>query len=62
MLSGTVRDNIVYGLNREAKDEEVIAAARENFDSLVNTDYAVVDFYGDFCVPCRELAPIQRGA
>lgn len=29
LLSGTIRDNIVYGLNREAKDEEVIAAAKK---------------------------------
>jgi len=29
LLSGTIRDNIVYGLNREAKDEEVIAATRK---------------------------------
>ena len=29
LLSGTIRDNIVYGLHREAKDEEVIAAAKK---------------------------------
>lgn len=29
LLSGTIRDNIVYGLAREAKDEEVIAAAKK---------------------------------
>lgn len=29
LLSGTVRDNIVYGLNRTARDEEVIAAAKK---------------------------------
>ncbi len=29
LLSGTIRDNIVYGLDRPAKDEEVIAAARK---------------------------------
>ncbi len=28
LLSGTIRDNIVYGLDRPAKDEEVIAAAK----------------------------------
>ncbi|QSB08732.1 ABC transporter ATP-binding protein [Lysinibacillus fusiformis] len=28
LLSGTIRDNIVYGLNREVKDEEVIRAAK----------------------------------
>ena len=29
LLSGTIRENIVYGLDREAKDEEVIAAAKK---------------------------------
>lgn len=29
LLSGTIRDNIVYGLNREAREEEVIAAAKK---------------------------------
>ena len=29
LLSGTMRDNIVYGLNRKAKEEEVIAAAKK---------------------------------
>lgn len=28
LLSGTIRDNIVYGLNRPAKDEEVVKAAK----------------------------------
>ncbi len=40
----------------------IVHATKENFDSLVNTDYAVVDFYGDFCAPCRELAPILAAA
>lgn len=29
LLSGTIRDNIVYGLDREAKDEEIVAAAKK---------------------------------
>ena len=40
----------------------IIHATKETFDALVNTDYAVVDFYGDFCAPCRELAPILTAA
>ncbi len=40
----------------------IVHATKENFDSLVNTDYAVVDFYGDFCGACVELAPILTAA
>lgn len=29
LLSGTIRDNIVYGLDREARDEEIVAAAKK---------------------------------
>ena len=40
----------------------IVHATKENFDALVNTDYAVVDFYGDFCGACVELAPIFTAA
>ncbi len=29
LLSGTIRDNIVYGLDREARDEEIVVAAKK---------------------------------
>lgn len=40
----------------------VLEATTENFDELIGTDYAVVDFYGDHCGPCRFLEPIYNDA
>ena len=37
-------------------------AAKDTFDDLVHTDYAVVDFYGDYCPACVELAPVFAAA
>jgi len=28
------------------------------WQTISNTKYAIVDFYGDWCVPCKKLAPI----
>ena len=35
----------------------VIEATPENFDQLVQTEYAMVDFYGDHCGACDFTAP-----
>lgn len=35
---------------------------KDNLDELLKADYAVVDFYGDFCGACVELAPIFTAA
>lgn len=35
----------------------IIEANDRNFKELIDTDYAVVDFYGDHCGPCKLLAP-----
>lgn len=40
----------------------VYEATIENFDQLVDTDYAVVDFYGDHCGYCVMLEPIYTAA
>lgn len=40
----------------------MIHATKDNFDALIQTDYAIVDFYGDFCGACVELAPIYAAA
>lgn len=40
----------------------IFHATKDSFDELVNTDYAIVDFYGDFCGACVELAPIFTAA
>lgn len=40
----------------------VIEATGTTFDALIQTDYAIVDFYGDHCGPCKFLAPIYNEA
>lgn len=40
----------------------VYEATTETFDELLDTDYAVVDFYGTYCGPCKALAPIFEEA
>ncbi len=40
----------------------IIQATAENFDALLNTEYAVVDCYGDFCGACVVLEPIYHAA
>lgn len=40
----------------------VIEATPENFDQLVQTEYAMVDFYGDHCGACVFTAPFYRQA
>lgn len=38
----------------------VIEATSENFDELIQTEYAMVDFYGDHCGACEATAPYYR--
>lgn len=38
----------------------VIEATMENFDQLIQTEYAMVDFYGDHCGACMYTAPYFR--
>ncbi len=40
----------------------IFQGTKENFDKLLDTDYAIVDFYGTFCGACVELAPIFTAA
>lgn len=38
----------------------VMEATAENFDRLIQTEYAMVDFYGDHCGACMYTAPYFR--
>lgn len=38
----------------------IIEATAATFDELINTEYAVVDCYGDFCGACVILEPIYH--
>lgn len=40
----------------------IFHATKDNLDELLNTEYAIADFYGDFCGACVELAPIFTAA
>lgn len=40
----------------------VYEATSKNIDELLQTDYAVVDFYGDHCGACVALAPVYNEA
>lgn len=39
-----------------------IEANTENFDNIMNSDYAVVDCYGDYCAACVMLEPVYTEA
>ena len=40
----------------------IFHGTKDNFDELLKADYAIADFYGDFCGACVELAPIYTAA
>lgn len=40
----------------------MIEANVENFDSILDCDYTVVDCYGDFCDACVMLEPVYTAA
>lgn len=40
----------------------ILEANVDNFDSLIDGEYAVVDCYGDFCAACVMLEPVYTAA
>ncbi len=40
----------------------ILEGNTENFDSLIDAPYAVVDCYGDFCAACVMLEPVYTAA
>lgn len=40
----------------------VYEATEKTFDGLLDTDYAVADFYGTFCGSCKALTPVFEKA
>lgn len=60
-LQGGIRKWRMAGLpeGKGAQPEKGQGMSRADFDAMLNTDKAIlVDFYADWCVPCKKLKPI----
>ncbi len=38
--------------------ENIVYATKDNFDALIKDGTVLIDFYADWCGPCKMLSPI----